>query len=193
MRKRRADNGYSELARLVITLAGPGASGKSTVGRGLAERLDMPFVDLDRHFSHQYGDISEYIKGHGYSAYATANVETYGSLLRVLPDPAVIALSSGFMTYQTDVHPGYQRYWQEIADDRSTFVLIPSFDFEACVRETVRRQLNRVFARSRKDEEAVIRDRFHIYVGLPARKIETMRPLPTIIDEIVLSLRAATV
>lgn len=53
----------------------------------------------------------------------------------------------------------------------------PFRDRETCVAETVRRQLGRPI--SRRDaarEEAVIRERFDCYVGLPAMKIETMRP-----------------
>jgi len=45
----------------MIRLIGPGGAGKSTIGALLAERLDVPFVDLDRHFAARIGDISEYI------------------------------------------------------------------------------------------------------------------------------------
>ncbi len=66
----------------------------------------------------------------------------------------------------------------------STFVLIPSLDRELCVAETVRRQLPRPFARSRAAEEATIRRRFPLYVGLPARKFETMKSPCVVADEI---------
>ena len=39
--------------------------------------------------------------------------------------------------------------------------------------------------RSSAKEEAVIRSRFEIYMAVPARKIETMRPIATAVDEIV--------
>jgi len=43
------------------TLVGPGGAGKSTIGALLAERLALPFVDLDAWFAARGGDISEYI------------------------------------------------------------------------------------------------------------------------------------
>jgi shikimate kinase len=35
----------------MIPLIGPGGAGKSTIGALVAERLGVPFVDLDRHFA----------------------------------------------------------------------------------------------------------------------------------------------
>ena len=101
----------------------------------------------------------------------------------------VAALSSGFMTYPQEIHSDYARLRRSVEQSRATFVLVPSLDREICVAETVRRQLGRPFARSAAQEEAVIRERFPIYVGLPARKIETMRPLATILDDLVAALR----
>jgi len=167
-----------------ITLIGPGGAGKSTVALLLAERLRMRAIDLDRLFAERAGDISEYIKRFGYDVYANQNVETYRLTLQEGTERAVVALSSGFMTYSQDIHPDYARLRRDIEQSPATIVLIPSLDRERCVAETVRRQLTRPFARSRAAEDAVIRARFPLYVGLPPRKIETMRPLSLIADEI---------
>jgi shikimate kinase len=167
-----------------ITLIGPGGAGKSTVALLLAERLRMRAIDLDRLFAERAGDISEYIKRFGYEVYAHQNVETYRLTLQEGTERAVVALSSGFMTYSQDIHPDYARLRRDIEQSPATIVLIPSLDRERCVAETVRRQLTRPFARSRAAEDAVIRARFPLYVGLPPRKIETMRPLSLIADEI---------
>lgn len=83
----------------MIRLIGPGGAGKSTIGALLAQRLNVPFLDLDRHLAGRVGDISEYINRHGYDAYARENVEAYCSLFRGGVRPNVLALSSGFMTY----------------------------------------------------------------------------------------------
>ena len=160
----------------MIQLIGPGGAGKSTIGALLAERLDITFLDLDRHLAGRVGDISEYIGRHGYDAYARENVEAYCSMFREGIRPEVVALSSGFMTYASDTHPEYGRIRRKLEECAQTFVPLPSLNRELCVAETVRRQVARPFGRSRKREEAVIRARFEIYIALPMRKVETMRP-----------------
>ena len=169
---------------LAITLIGPGGAGKSTVALLLAERLRIRAVDLDRLFAERAGDISEYIKRFGYDVYARQNVETYRLTLQEGTDGTVVALSSGITTYSQDIHPDYPRLRRDIEQSPTTLVLIPSLDREICVAETVRRQLARPFARSLAAEDAVIRARFPLYVGLPPRKVETMKPLSLIADEI---------
>ena len=95
------------------------------------------------------------------------------------------------MTYTQDVHPEYPRIRRDVEQSPTTFVLLPSLDLEACVMETVRRQRERPFARSAEKEEAVIRERFPIYLGLRARTIETMRPFVVTVDELVSALPAS--
>jgi len=172
----------------MIRLVGPGGAGKSTVGALLAERLDVAFVDLDRYFAGRIGDISEYIDRHGYDAYARENVEVCCSIFRESVRPGVVALSSGFMTYASDAHPDYGRIRRELMECAQTFILLPSFDRELCVAETVRRQVARPFGRSPEREESVVRTRFEIYMALPMRKVETMRPPAAIVDEIFADL-----
>jgi len=169
----------------MIRLVGPGGAGETTVGAALAERLAAPFFDLDAEFTARHGDISAYLATHGYDAYAERNVSVYSALAGVPERSAVIALSSGFMTYRHDVHPGYVRCREDIASSELTFVLLPSLDLETCVAETVRRQLRRPFARTTEREEHVIRDRFVIYSGLPARKVETMRPVDAVVADLL--------
>lgn len=169
---------------MAIHLVGPGGAGKTTVGGALADRLGLPFVDLDTEFISSVGDISQQIDGEGYDTYARKNVETYISIA----DPSnscVIALSSGFMTYPTEIHSQYTRIRSKIAGSPGTFVLLPSIALEACVRETVRRQLTRPFVRSAAKEEAVIRERYATYMSLPARKVETMRSVDEVVEAMV--------
>jgi shikimate kinase len=168
----------------MIRLIGPGGAGKSMIGALLADRLEVPFADLDWHFTRRLGDISEYIDRLGYNAYARENVETYCSLFRAPHRPGVVALSSGFMTYVHHIHPEYRGVVHELKGSPTTFVLLPSLDREACVAETVRRQTARPFGRSVVREEAVIRERFEIYMALPMRRFETMRPVSEVADNL---------
>jgi shikimate kinase len=170
----------------MIQLVGPGGAGKSTAGRALAEQLGVSFVDVDAEFVASNGDISTYLATHGYDGYAKQNVDLYLALVGEPGRPdIVVALSSGFMTYSADIHPGYVHLRQRIASSESSFVLLPSLDFETCVAEIVRRQLRRPFARGANREEYVIRTRFSIYFSLPARKVETMRPIDAIVAELL--------
>ncbi|MBW3587916.1 MAG: hypothetical protein KY429_00660 [Actinobacteria bacterium] len=174
----------------MIRLIEPGGAGKSTVGSALARRLEMPFVDLDVELMARRGDISELIDGEGYEAYARANVETYRHLLQQQRSKSVVALSSGFMTYPSDIHPDYETLRGEVMTSPSTFVLLPSLDVETCVKETVRRQLERPFIHSARKEERVIRERFVVYASLPCPKIETMAPLGHVLEDLAARLQA---
>ena len=169
----------------MIRLVGPGGAGKTTVGIALANRLRIPFVDLDQQFAIRAGDISAYLAAHGYNAYARQNIQVYLDTLPGLDGETVFALSSGFMTYDDDAHPDYRRIHREIVTNPSTAILLPSLDYETCVAETVRRQLTRPFSRSAEREEQVIRTRFGIYRGLAARTFETARSLDAVVDDLI--------
>jgi shikimate kinase len=172
----------------MIRIVGPGGAGKTTVGLALANRLGVVFVDLDEQFTARVGDISAYLDANGYEAYASHNVHVYLELLASSDEEAVMALSSGFLTYHADVHPRYREIFRDIITSPSTVVLLPSFDDEACVAETVRRQLKRPFSRSAEREEQVIRARFGVYRDVPATKFETTKPVDAVVDDLVAHL-----
>jgi shikimate kinase len=169
----------------MIHLIGPGGAGKTVVGPLVAQRLGVAFHDLDAVFARRFGDIDAFIAARGYPAYARANVQAY---LGVEAD-GVIAASSGFMTYPAAVHPRYAAVRDAIGRSPTTFVLLPSLDLETCVAETVRRQLARPHTRrTAAREEAVIRERFGLYLAVPAPRVETLRPPPHVAAEIVARL-----
>ncbi len=171
----------------MIHLVGPGGAGKSTVGSQLASRLDLPFIDLDLEFLGRIGDISHHIAHQGYDSYASENVRLCLSILAT-PSPGVIALSSGFMAYPESVHPAYPALRSDICMSPTTFVLLPSLDLEACVDEIVRRQIARPIGRSPEREETVIRERYTIYMAIPATKIETRQPVAEIVEQMIAQL-----
>jgi shikimate kinase len=172
----------------MIQLVGPGGAGKTTVGLALANRMGIPFIDLDEQFRVRIGDISDWLELHGYASYANRNVQLYLDILGAFTDTAVLALSSGFMTYALDAHPDYGTICRDIVSSPSTLVLLPSFDYETCVTETVRRQLNRPFSRSAQREEQVIRARFKIFSALPTKKCETTMPINLLVDQLMAQL-----
>ena len=172
----------------VICLVGPGGAGKTTTGAQLAQRLRVTFVDLDARFAETHGDISDFLDVHGYASYARQNVQSYLDVIGAAAVPHVLALSSGFMTYATDVHPGYACVRDEVASSATTLVLLPSLDYETCVAEIVRRQIERSFCRSAEREEEIIRQRFCVYRNLLAAKLETMKPISEVVDAAVENL-----
>jgi shikimate kinase len=153
------------------------------VGALLSDRLQTWFVDLDQCFREREGDISNYLQRYGYQAYARQNVEVYRSIAAT--EDAVMALSSGFMTYAEAVHPSYVEIRAAIAESSMTFVLLPSLDLETCVVEIVRRQTQRPLRLVARCEESKIRERFPIYMALPALKVTTLPPPDAVVTEIV--------
>jgi shikimate kinase len=76
-----------------------------------------------------------------------------------------------------DVHPRYAAFRAALAAAPTTVVLLPALELEACVAETVRRQVSRGAGRTTAERaEAKIRERFAQYAALPARKVTTARP-----------------
>ena len=76
--------------------------------------------------------------------------------------------------------------WVKCAVDAWTVVLLPSFDLEACVAETVRRQLQRPFGnRGAGREEEVIRHRFGLHRAITAQQFETTRSVEAIVEDLL--------
>jgi shikimate kinase len=60
-----------------IFLIGPRACGKTSVGRALAERLGMEFVDTDHAFAEAVGtDIAAYVEANGWEAFRDEEAAT---------------------------------------------------------------------------------------------------------------------
>src|SRR5258705_5178013 len=90
-----------------IRLLGPGGAGKSTIGALLAARLEVTFVDLDRHLAGRVGDISEYIGGDGYDTKPPENSEADFLPFRAEIRPRGFALSFRVLTDAPHHQPEY--------------------------------------------------------------------------------------
>lgn len=78
-----------------LVLAGFMGTGKSTVGRLLAARLGVPFVDLDQRVESRQGrSVSEIFAREGEGAFRAAETRALEEAL-ALPERSVIALGGG--------------------------------------------------------------------------------------------------
>lgn len=79
-----------------IALIGPPAAGKSTIGRLLAERLDIPLRDTDARIVEQHGDIQQIFASRGEARFREIEREIVRRSLRELLDrPGVVSLGGG--------------------------------------------------------------------------------------------------
>lgn len=79
-----------------IALIGPPAAGKSTIGRLLAERLDIPLRDTDARIVAEHGDIQQVFASRGEARFREIEREVVRKSLRELLDrPGVVSLGGG--------------------------------------------------------------------------------------------------
>src|SRR6478735_11502398 len=80
-----------------IVLVGMPGSGKSAVGRRLAARLELPFVDADEEIEHAAGKpITDIFKDHGEPYFRDGERKVIARLLR--SGPQVLATGGGALT-----------------------------------------------------------------------------------------------
>lgn len=158
----------------IIHITGLGGAGKSTVGELLAENLAIPFLDLDQHFLQKQGHIESFIAKHSYITYAQENLRNYQEIIAAQNEPIVVSLSSGFMTYPSEVKLNYKEIISEIENHPLSILLLPSFEIEECVDIIVSRQLSRPYLLADKvTEEIKARNRFPLLMSLKCRRFQS--------------------
>jgi XRE family aerobic/anaerobic benzoate catabolism transcriptional regulator len=111
----------------VIALLGLRGAGKTTIGRRLARRLRVPFVELDRRIEEAAGlSLSEIFALHGEGYYRRLEQEALGQLLAE-GRPAVLATGGGIVTSPDTfqllrrrtltiwLHAQTEDYWNRVA------------------------------------------------------------------------------
>ena len=79
-----------------VVLIGMPGSGKSTVGKALAQKLNRPFVDSDAEITARIGDIPAYFAAHGEEAFRKVETEVLADLGK--QSGLVIATGGGCVT-----------------------------------------------------------------------------------------------
>ncbi|PJJ63127.1 shikimate kinase [Compostimonas suwonensis] len=77
---------------MTVALIGPPAAGKSRIGRRLAKRLRLPFVDTDTVVATRHGDISRIFAEHGEPVFRHWERE---AVVEALEQEAVVSLGGG--------------------------------------------------------------------------------------------------
>ncbi|MGZ4133275.1 MAG: shikimate kinase, partial [Actinomycetota bacterium] len=81
---------------MIVYLVGMPGSGKSTVGRELAGRFGVPFVDLDTEIEGEQGSsVSEIFAERGEAAFRA--LEAQALLKASLHDPSVVACGGSWL------------------------------------------------------------------------------------------------
>ena len=80
-----------------VVLVGPMGVGKTTVGKKLAKRLELPFIDTDAVITKNHGDRSAIFADHGEPAFREIESDVLVSLLN---EPAVISTGGGAVLHE---------------------------------------------------------------------------------------------
>ncbi|MEY4451089.1 MAG: hypothetical protein RLZZ380_210 [Actinomycetota bacterium] len=75
-----------------IVLVGPMGVGKTTIGKKLAKRLGLPFIDTDAVISKQYGPIPEIFSQQGEAVFREYEEQC---VIDSISEPAVVATGGG--------------------------------------------------------------------------------------------------
>ena len=86
---------------MIVYLVGMPGSGKSTVGRELAGRLGVPFIDLDSEIEREAGrSVPEIFAAEGEAAFRA--LEAQALVKASMQDPAVVACGGGVVLEQAN-------------------------------------------------------------------------------------------
>ncbi len=164
--------------RRKIILTGYRATGKSVVGRSLAERLEVSFIDMDEVLVARHGEISEMVKERGWDYFRTREKE----LLIELAAAREVVISAGGGAVM------HRQEWQALKD--TGLVVWLTADLETICRrlgadplsdsqrpsltgEDIRTEAARVLA----EREPLYRQGSHL-------EIDSTRPVPEVVAEI---------
>lgn len=163
-----------------IILTGYRATGKTTVGKYLADQLGFNFIDTDQEIESGYGaPISQIVASHGWDHFRKLEKELLERL--VSAGDHVIATGGGAIMHQET--------WQKLRE--SSFVVWLTAD-----TETICRRLASHSATSSQrpsltgmdiieEVESVLAERCPLYEAGADIKIQSEKPVPIVTEEII--------
>ena len=164
------------LGRRSVVLVGMMGAGKSSIGKRLAARLSLPFVDADTEIERAAGmTIPEIFEAHGEPYFRAGEARVIARLLD--GGPQVLATGGGaFMNADTRA---------AIRANGASFWL--KADFDVLLRR-VRRRTDRPMLKTADPEETLkllMAERYPVYAEADATIISRDAPHEKIVDEII--------
>lgn len=176
----RAAETLRRLGARPLVLVGMPGSGKSSIGRRLAPRLGLPFVDADAEIEQAAGGmtVAEIFARHGEAEFRALEARVIARLLD--EGPAVIATGGGAL-----LNPGTRR----LIRDKAVSVWLKA-DIPVLLRR-VRRKSDRPLLQN-DDPEATLRtllaEREPLYAEAPIVVLSRESPHEVVVDAIVEAL-----
>ena len=82
----------------LIFLVGPRACGKTTIGRLLAQRLALPFIDTDHYLLEQAGrTVAEIVEAEGWPGFRQRESQALRDVAKIHTDGCVVATGGGMV------------------------------------------------------------------------------------------------
>lgn len=166
----KTDRVYSEIykSKLNLVLTGMPGSGKSSIGRLIAEKTGREFYDTDDEFVKENGAISDFFAEHGEAAFRDAESE----IVRKLGEKngIVIATGGGAVLREKNVNALGQN-GLVVFLDRDIERIVPTAD--------------RPLGNSRDAIEKRYRERYPIYCAAADIRVESNNDVETVADEVM--------
>ena len=166
----KTDRVYSEIykSKLNLVLTGMPGSGKSSIGRLIAEKTGREFYDTDDEFVKENGAISDFFAEHGEAAFRDAESE----IVRKLGEKngIVIATGGGALLREENVNALGQN-GLVVFLDRDIERIVPTAD--------------RPLGNSRDAIEKRYRERYPIYCAAADIRVESNNDVETVADEVM--------
>jgi shikimate kinase len=154
---------------VTIVLIGPPAAGKTRIGKRLAKRLALPFVDTDGVVVSQHGAIAVIFAEHGEPHFRALERE---AVAEALSEPGVVSVGGGAV-----LHPDTQ------ADLQKASVVLLTVKPEAIAARIA--NAKRPLVTDIESWKRLVAQRADLYASLADYTADTSsRPIDTIVEEI---------